>query len=387
MTIGVDLRCLPSDGSPGAGVAHASRSLVNKLIAHGGDQVSWVLFLPRGASPKAEENILREKTSRTRIVRLKDASGAVLRRALTVGPCDLLFVPSGAIPPGIRIPSVPWVHDIAIFDHPEWFNESLLRRRITTTLFRRGVKKAPCVFAVSEATKRDLVDHFEIDPKHVLVTFEGGDGVLGSLHGESLVEAKRIAKRRLAERGVTNRFILCMGTLEPRKNIPFLIDAWSKARGQFRRPTDLVIAGRDGWKLGPIMQAFDVAKVYGPEGGSRLHRIEAPNDDDRRDLLLAADLVAIPSLYEGFGLVALEGMQAGSAVLVSNAGALPEVVGPDFPTLQVGAVKAWTDALSELLNDERSIKRLADAGKARSQGMDWERVAEVVFHALTELSV
>lgn len=368
-------------------MAHASRSLVNALITIDTSGISWTLFLPKGASPKAEERLLREKTAQTRIVRLANSGGAVLRRALATGPCDVLFVPSGAIPPGLKIPAIPWVHDIAIFDHPEWFSESLLRRRITTTLFRRGVTKAPRILAVSEATKRDLVEHFHLAPERITVTLEGGDGILGSLHGGSLKESKQRAKRRLAERGVTNRFILCMGTLEPRKNIPFLIDAWSRARGLFKRPTDLVIAGRDGWKLGPIMHAFDVAKVYGPESGSRLHRIEAPTDDDRRDLLLAADLVVVPSLYEGFGLVALEGMQAGSGVLTSNAGALPEVVGTDLPSLPPDDPRAWAQALSELMNDEVSLQEIADAGKSRSQGMTWNRVAETAFAALTERAV
>lgn len=383
MTIGVDLRCLPSDGSPGAGVAHASRALVNSLIAFDSPGITWILFLPRGASPQAEERLLREKTAQTRIVRLENAGGAALRRALATRPCDLLFVPSGAVPPGVPIPAVPWVHDVAIFDHPEWFVESLLRRRITTSLFRRGVRNAPRVLAVSSATRSDLVEHFSLDPDRISVTFEGGDVILSALHGESIVEAKHRAKRRLAERGITNRFILCMGTLEPRKNLPLLIEAWARARASFARPTDLVLAGRDGWKLEPITHAFDANRVYAGEGGSRFHRIEAPNDEDRRDLLLAAELVAVPSLYEGFGLVALEGMQAATAVLTSDTGALPEVLGDAGTCLPPEDVDAWSAALVHLMNDDVARRDRAEQGKTRSQGMTWERSARIALDVLT----
>lgn len=383
MIIGVDLRCLPSDGSPGAGIAHASKALVNKLIAKPVTGVAWTLFLPRGAVPHAEGRLLREKTAETKIVRIENAGGAALRRALKRYPCDILFVPSGAIPPGIRMPVVPWVHDIAIFDHPEWFPQPIVRRTVSTRLFRRGVERSVSVLAVSEFTKNELAGHFGVDPGRITVTFEGGDDLLSSLSGEALAEHKRRARRRIAERGVTNRYILCMGTLEPRKNVSMLLNAWAEARPGFTHAVDLVIAGRDGWKLGPITKALDAAKTYAPEGGSRLHRIEAPNDDDRRDLLLGAGLVVVPSLYEGFGLVALEGMQAGTAVLSARAGALPEVVGEDGILLPPEDPEAWKDAMSSLMNDDAGRQALAERGKARSQGMTWERSASIAFRVLT----
>lgn len=208
--------------------------------------------------------------------------------------------------------------------------------------------------------------------------------MLSMLHGESLVEAKRQAKHRVAQLGITNPFILCMGTLEPRKNIPFFLEAWMDARSQFVQPTDFVIAGRDGWKLEPIKKALDVGRTYASEGASRLHRIETPNDHDRRDLLLAADLVVVPSLYEGFGLVALEAMQAESAVLVSRVGGLMEVVGDAGIQLSVSGKEEWTRVLVNFMNDDVSRREMALRGKSRSEGMTWKRSAEIVFRALTE---
>lgn len=384
MVIGIDLRCLPSDGSPGAGVAHAAKALVNELIEAARPGISWVLFLPRGAVPHAEARLATQRAGNARIVRIENPGGAALRRSLRQYPCDVLFVPSGAVPPGIAIPVVPWVHDVAIFDHPEWFPEPLVRRLISTRLYRRGVVRAATVLAVSECTKQDVATHFAIDPSRIRVTLEGGDSFLHRLDGDRLIEAKQDAKARLTGRGIAHAFILCMGTLEPRKNIPFLLQAWAAARERFKHPVDMVVAGRDGWKLAPITQALQSAQRLSMQ--SRLHRIEVPSDEDRRDLLLAADLVAVPSLYEGFGLVALEGMQAGSAVIASRAGALPEVVGDAGVLMPSDQSIAWIDALVMLMSDEARRKELAQRGKQRSQNMTWKHVAEIVLPALTDAS-
>src|SRR5260221_10103402 len=112
--IGVDLRCLPDDGSPGAGVEHAARELVRVLVTVGGSEVSWTLFLQQTSAWEGDGAV----------VRLAGKRGSDLREALRRHPCDLLFVPSGAVPPNVGIPTVPWVHDVDIFSHPEWFSES-----------------------------------------------------------------------------------------------------------------------------------------------------------------------------------------------------------------------------------------------------------------------
>lgn len=385
MVIGIDLRCLPSDGSPGAGVAHAARALVNKLIEHGDQTLRWSLFLPQGASPYAEDRLAKEKTSSAvHIIRLQGATGAALRRAMRRNPCDLLFVPSGAVAPALFMPVVPWVHDVAIFDHPEWFSEDFLQRTISTNLFRRGIKRARHVLAVSEFTKRELCTHFGLDSERVTVTHEGGDSVLAALDGEALHAAKQQAKQRVANIGIVHPFVLCMGTLEPRKNIPFLLEVWMEARSKFARPIDLIIAGKDGWKLEPIRKALDLGQVAVAHTAARLHRIEMPTDEVRRDLLLAADIVAVPSLYEGFGLVALEAMQAKTLVMASRIGGLSEVVDTAGILLPPQSKAEWVEALVRLVDDEVSREHLAREGKSRSQGMTWQHAAKVAFNVLTQ---
>ncbi|MBU1032803.1 MAG: glycosyltransferase family 1 protein [Patescibacteria group bacterium] len=370
MIIGIDLRCLPVDGKAGAGVAHAARFLTLELLA---SDVSWEwkLYVPKGVNFSMEERRAHS------VIELRDASGSSLRSALQSDPCDLLFVPGGSIAPRVPVRSIPWVHDIAIFDHPEWFPQSFLRRKLTTSLFVRGLKQAPIIFAVSDDTKRSLVRKFGLDPNRIIVTHEGGDLILSSFSDEELVERKMAAKKRIAALGISSSFILTLGTVEPRKNIAMLIQAWSDAKFEFGRAVDLVIAGGVGWKHKDVeisIGQFGATKA----GDSQIRRISVLDDEERRDLLLAADLVALPSLHEGFGLVVLEAMQAGTALIASNAGAIPEVTGSDMLLLDPKDVGAWSKALTNLMKDDQARSRIAHAGKVHSKKFSWKKSAEVV---------
>lgn len=360
--IGIDLRCLPMDGSAGAGVAHATRFLVEALIRL---EVPWTwrLYLPAGA----EISLPKNHIASVETVILKSARGSALRTNLKQFPCDVLFVPSGSVAPGISTPQIPWVHDVAIFSHPEWFPQSWFKRLLTTTLFQRGLRKASFILSVSEDTKSELVNRFKLDPAKIFVTHEGGDPILAELKGEKLEQAKAEARAR----GVIKKpFMLVLGTVEPRKNILMLIKAWRASES--RTQHDLVIAGRNGWNM---------EKIQIEDG---LIRLEDVNDEVRRDLLLSADLVAVPSLYEGFGLVALEAMQAGTALISSNMGALSEVVKSGFlidPNSQI----EWTEIMNKILANSEACKQMGQMGKRQSERFSWENSAKTVTQAIAKL--
>ncbi len=309
VTVGIDLRCLPADGAPGAGVAHAARNVTDALIRLRPD-VIWELTRPNAA--------------------------------------DILFVPCGAVSPRATVPTVPWVHDVAIFEHPEWFPQSFLRRQITTRLFLRGLRRSKKICAASAATKNDLVRLFRFDPSRIVVTHEGGDSILA---------ASPISTDR-------KPLVLFLGTVEPRKNLPMLLDAC--------RGIDLVIAGRHGWRSERI------------QNSAHVRRIENVSDEERRTLLQTASIVAVPSLHEGFGLVALEAMQAGTPVVASNVGALPEVVGDAGILLDPHDAAAWRKTIVELLADDARRAELGKRGKERSKLFSWEKTATRIMTALTD---
>lgn len=344
MRLGIDLRCLPADGSPGSGVAHAAREITRAIIADG--RVSVVTYVHRESSFD-RKNVELDGTRRSDLV-----------RGLKQRPCDVLFVPSGAVSPGIPVQVVPWVHDVDIFDHPEWFPQSWLKRTFTTSLFLRGIRRAPHVFAVSEYTKQTLL-RLVPDAK-VTVTGEGGDTMLADM--------KNVQPPR--------PFVLVLGTVEPRKNIELVCDIWPEVAARVPG-VDLVIAGRDGWKTGPINAAMDRCQGI-------IRRTDV-SDDVRRDLLLSASLVLVPSWSEGFGLVALEAIQVRTPVLASNRGALPEVVGQGEWLLDPADRDIWRNKTVELLSDPAARQRVLDGQSAAKTRWTWARAAESILDHLPNI--
>lgn len=328
MRIGIDLRCLPADGSAGGGIAHAARAITEELVHLLGERV--ILYTP------------------------PQRNRASLIRAMREKPCDVLLVPSGAVSPGLPVPAIPWVHDLDIFDHPEWFPQSWLKRQITTRFFLRGVKRAPHIFAVSEYTKNAIERRLPSTRGRIAVTGEGGDVLLKP--------TPRDSQRR--------RSVLILGTVEPRKNIPLICRIWPEI-SKAAPDVNLIIAGQDGWKTNAINEAIK-------NGGPNIVRMTDVSDDVRRDLLRSADLVLVPSFSEGFGLVALEAIQAGTPVLTSNRGALPEIVGQGEWVLDPTDDRAWRDTIIRLLNDETARDHFLKQQETRRAIFSWKRTAQIV---------
>lgn len=360
--LGIDLRCLPADGSDGAGIAHAAREIAGVLCASSSEEWKLKLYIPRGA------RFSEELTCHAPMIMLEGATREDLLKGLAESPCDILFVPSGAVTPALPIPAIPWVHDVDIYAHPEWFGESWFTRLRTTWMYRRGLRKAPMIFAVSEYTAK-AVKSLNIE-NNISVTGEGGD--------ESLLATEEIdrkmARERLIGHGVVDSFILMLGTLEPRKNIPFALSVISSLASHV---SPLVLAGSDGWKCEPIYHEIEKHSKH-----IKIIRINEVSEMLRKDLLISASLILVPSLSEGFGLVALEGIQAGVPVLASNQGALSEIVGDTALPLEVNL---WKDAIEKAVSDTAYRTDLCAKQKQSASKFSWKKSAEIIWKGLNDL--
>ncbi|MFA5130168.1 MAG: glycosyltransferase family 1 protein [Patescibacteria group bacterium] len=375
MILGIDLRSLPSDGSSGAGIAHASRAITRALV----DAVpsGWTIkaYIPSGASI----DVVGDS------VELAGSRRGDLIDGLRRSPCDLLFVPSGAVPLNLPVPAIPWVHDLDIFEHPEWFPQSWLTRMRTTWMFRRGIEKAPMVFCVSEYTRRQIGARSEErspfasrrleasgdrEARRIVVTGEGGDEGLIDVTEEE----RRKSKMRLTAYGIKENYLLMLGTVEPRKNLPFALSVLLPTT-DYRLPTSFVIAGSDGWHINSINRAIELASKQ-----HHIIRLRGVSDRLRRDLLISASLVLVPSLSEGFGLVALEAMQAGVPVIASNRGALPEVAGESI--LPLSDPSAWTKTIDRILSNNTFRQDWIEKQKRHVSRYSWKSAAEVVWREL-----
>jgi glycosyltransferase involved in cell wall biosynthesis len=241
---------------------------------------------------------------------------------------------------------------------------------------RAAVRRADHLLAISEHTRRDLIDLLGAPPAGVTVTHCGVDPTFRPL------DAAQVAAWR-ARYGLPERFILYVGTLEPRKNVPRLLDAYARLRRRGPVPPLVLVGGR-GWRHAAIdarlaaLGLGDAVRFLGYVPAAELPLCYN-----------AAGVFVYPSLYEGFGLPPLEALACGTPVVTSNAASLPEAVGDAAVLVDPRDPAALADALAAALADEPLRQRLRAAGLAQARRFSWRRMAEqtlAVYHDVQQLT-
>jgi glycosyltransferase involved in cell wall biosynthesis len=257
--------------------------------------------------------------------------------------------------------SVFTLHDTAYVHHPEHY---LPRNRLyLRTMVPRFLERADRVIVVSEHARAETVGIYGVDPERVDVIPEGVEERFRPDLDPSAVAAVR---RRY---GLPERSILYVGTIQPRKNLTTLLDAFARVRD--RHPdVGLVIAGEKGWLFEPFFDRLRTLRL----GPSVVVTGHVP-DEDLPALFGAAEVFAYPSLFEGFGLPPLEAMASGIPVVCSEATSLPEVVGDAGILVPPLDVDGWVAALGRLLDDPAERRRLSDRGLERARRFTWAEAA------------
>ena len=288
-----------------------------------------------------------------------------------VGDFDLLFLPNAnhfAIAPQTKLAVT--VHDLSPFITPEFYD---VRRSIWHRLlnFKKIITRANIIFAVSEYTKRDLVDTFKVSSEKIVVT---PLGVNSNLFNPDLDITRLRAVRTTY--AVPGEFILFLGTLEPRKNVIGLVQAFNALRGN----AGLVIAGRPGWKYGALFREIERSPKR------KLIRVLGfVEEHDKPYIVKLARVFAFPSFYEGFGLPVLEAMRVGTPVLSSQLTSIPELTGDSALLINPYNVKDIMHGLDLLLTDETLRTQLSDKAFARSQTFTWEKTSQLMQKAFQSL--
>ncbi len=268
-------------------------------------------------------------------------------------------------------PSVVTVHDLSFVRLPGTFPARQARYLAAAT--RHAVRHAQAIIAISDFTRRELIDGLGADPARIHVVPNGVDAAFRPAAAPDVAAYRRRA-------GLPERFVLSVGTLQPRKNYGVLLRAWAAMRdapgAAGDAPPALVIAGAPGWGDSDIGA---LAERLGVRGDVILPGFVAAADLPL--LYAAATVCAVPSRYEGFGLPAIEAMACGTPVVVSDAGSLPEVVGDAGLTVDPDDVAGWAAALGALLADPARRADLARRGRAQAARFTWDRTAELTVAA------
>ncbi len=286
---------------------------------------------------------------------------------------DLLHSPDFVTPRMWPRASVVTVHDLAFFRRPELLTRDSSRYYRGV---RRSVRAAHRVIAVSDHTRRELLSLTAVDPARVRVVHNGVHPSYFQ-RGSAADDAAAVS-----EMGVREPFILFVSTIEPRKNVTTLLEAYRRLRDE-GVTASLALAGADGWHSKAV---YDRAEELGLSGKALF--LGFVDDDGLGALYRRAALLAHPAIDEGFGLTPLEAMASGCPVVASNAGSLPEVLGTAAVLLPPADVDEWTSAVRAVLASPARLQELAERGMERSARFTVELMAErtlaVYREALTE---
>jgi glycosyltransferase involved in cell wall biosynthesis len=283
---------------------------------------------------------------------------------------DLLHSPD-FIPPFVRTcPAVITVHDLAFLRFPETITEQ--SRRYYGQV-GRAVRSAQCTIVVSESTARDLAELVDAPMERVRVVHNGLDAAF--LAPSDPDEVARVRMRW----GLDRPYVMFLGTLEPRKDLPTLLRAFVEI--QVRHP-DLLLAlvGRRGWLYESTFATIEQLGL-----GPAVRSIEDATDADLVPLFDGATTFAYPSLYEGFGLPALEALARGVPTVVAETSSLPEVVGDAALLHPPGDHEALATALLRLVEDGALRAELRRRGPERAGGFSWERSARETLAVYREV--
>jgi glycosyltransferase involved in cell wall biosynthesis len=285
------------------------------------------------------------------------------------GPADLYHFPNFIRPPLRRGKSVVTIHDLAFLRHPETIEEK--NYRYLNARIRDTVARADALIAVSEFTARELRELLDVPPEKIHAIPEGLEGHISQPEESAVVQLRK----RLQ---LTRPYLLTVGTLEPRKNLPFLIQVFDRLRDY---DGDLVIAGMKGWKYEPTL--------HGIRASARSHRIRYLDyvpEGQLNALYAGADLFLFPSLYEGFGFPPLEAMACKTPVVSSAAGSLPEILGQAAEVIEGFDAEQWAEAIERLLRDPKRIGSLRALGLARARQFSWNETARRTWEVYRKLA-
>ena len=273
------------------------------------------------------------------------------------------------VPCGVHGKAVLTVYDMVFRDVPETM-ENKNRARLAAVL-EQSIKRAHLIVTISQFSRERILHYYDIPEEQVIVAPCGVDHELFRPASEQQIDIMRQTLNLPTE------YILYLGTIEPRKNLARLLDAYSALSASHALPP-LVLAGNNGWNNGDVHERIAAL-------GSKVIPLGFVDSDMLVPLISGAVCFAFPSLYEGFGLPPLEAMSCGVPTLVSDTASLPEVVGDCAVKVEPLSVDSIRDGLERLIFNDGLRSELSNSGKLRAADFTWAKAANAVHDGYCQL--
>jgi glycosyltransferase involved in cell wall biosynthesis len=273
----------------------------------------------------------------------------------------------------VRLPcaSVVTFHDMTFFLYPELHTRA--KRLFFPQAIRVSARLADALIANSESTRQDVIRVLGISPEKIKTTQLGVNSAFRPINDP-------VAKRKIAEKyDLPERFILYVGLIEPRKNLPLLISAYRRLLDSGEN-YKLVLVGRYGWMYDELLKQMNNLDLEG-----MIHFTGYVSQEDLPLVYNLSSLFAYPTSYEGFGLPVLEAMACGVPVITTDVSSLPEIVGEAGILVPVNDVEALYGAMIEVLRDEDLRQEMTNKGILRAAKFSWEQTAKLTFQVYQQV--
>lgn len=275
-----------------------------------------------------------------------------------------------------KVPYVVTIHDLSYLHYPEMFRKNDLYQ--LTSWSGYSIKNSSQIITVSQTTKEDIIKNYKVSPEKITVTYEGyNKQKFKPQPKEKVGKIKRVYR-------IKGDYILLVGTLQPRKNISRLIEAFYKLTHHSSFITDhlsLVIVGKKGWLYEPIFQKVkDLGLV------KKVIFTDYVPDEDLPPLISGAKVYILPSLWEGFGIPVIEAQASGVPVVVSNASSLPEIIGESGILVDPESVESIAGGIEKVLIDNNIKSDLIKKGFDNIKRFSWAKCADETLSVLEKVA-
>jgi glycosyltransferase involved in cell wall biosynthesis len=274
------------------------------------------------------------------------------------GDADIFHFTNFTTKPVTRGRSVVSIHDMSFVRFPQFAEERNLR--YLTKGIRYTVRDADAIITISEFSKSEIEELLPESRGKVFVTHLGISNDFQHSSQDDIAAVRE-------ELGLPRPFIMTLGTVEPRKNLEFLVDVFESIAGE---GIDLVVAGAPGWKSEAIMERFKKTPF-----AEQLHYLRFVPDGKLAALYSAASIFVLPSHYEGFGFTPVEAMACGTPVITSNCGSIPEIVGDGAKVIESFDVAEWKSEILNLISDNEQREKMSKLGLKRAEKFRWDITA------------